>query len=217
MTVRHDLPGMPYNIALLPMDSRGYPVPWFVAYIDGKPDFRVADQKKMVLAIKQQLCWICGKRIQTEVNDPFVFVVGPMCALNRISGEPPSHYACAVFAAKACPFMAKPQMVRRENDFPSAARDGAGTMIKRNPGVSLLWATFRYTVEVHDKGYLFAMGDPQHVWCFTEGRESTREEILHSIETGLPILMEAANKEGKESVDQLLRAKEVALTLLKVA
>lgn len=29
------------------------------------------------------------------------FVVGPMCELNRISGEPPSHRECAEFSA-AC-------------------------------------------------------------------------------------------------------------------
>lgn len=33
------------------------PVPWFVAWIDGKPEFRVADGAKFKLAVEQALCW----------------------------------------------------------------------------------------------------------------------------------------------------------------
>ena len=42
------LPPMPSRIAALPVDERGYPVPWFVAWIDGKPEFRCADPAKFL-------------------------------------------------------------------------------------------------------------------------------------------------------------------------
>jgi hypothetical protein len=37
-----NLPPMPDSIAKLPRDERGYPVPWFVAWVNGKADFRCA-------------------------------------------------------------------------------------------------------------------------------------------------------------------------------
>jgi hypothetical protein len=36
---------MPARFARLPADERGYPVPKFVEWIDGKPDFRCVDSR----------------------------------------------------------------------------------------------------------------------------------------------------------------------------
>ena len=36
-----DLPPLPRRFLGLPIDDRGYPVPWFVHWVDGKPDFRL--------------------------------------------------------------------------------------------------------------------------------------------------------------------------------
>ena len=38
----------------LPIDRRGFPVPWFVSWDDGGPDFRVIDRGKIVQAVKQR-------------------------------------------------------------------------------------------------------------------------------------------------------------------
>src|SRR5262245_3833667 len=100
---------MPGRIRWLPIDARGFPVPWFVAWFKdgeqvepgvGLPDFRVADANKMRSALKLRLCWVCGKRLGRHL----AFTIGPMCAINRTMSEPPSHYECARFAAQACPF-----------------------------------------------------------------------------------------------------------------
>lgn len=71
---------MPPRIARLPVNDAGYPVPWFVAWIDGKPDFRVIGPAKLPKAVKEGRCWICGDKI---TGPTVAFVIGPMCAVNR--------------------------------------------------------------------------------------------------------------------------------------
>lgn len=94
---------LPPRIAKLPTDERGYPVPYFVEWIDGKPDFRVMSSKNLARAVKYRRCWICGE----ELGRFLCFTIGPMCGVNRISSEPPSHYDCARFAVSACPFLTR--------------------------------------------------------------------------------------------------------------
>ena len=55
-----DAAGMPDRMKLLPIDDRGYPVPWFVDWIDGKPEFRAMDPTKWRRAVTEQRCWTCG-------------------------------------------------------------------------------------------------------------------------------------------------------------
>ena len=80
----------------LPIDSRGYPVPWFVAWVDGIPEFRASDGEKFYLAIKKDLCWVCGNKLGAFKT----FVSGPMCGINRNTAEPPCHLDCAEWSAK---------------------------------------------------------------------------------------------------------------------
>jgi hypothetical protein len=173
---------------------RGYPVPWFVADVDGEPDFRIVDGPKMVEAIKGGLCWICGKRLGR--GDRFAFVVGPMCAVNRISAEPPQHVECARFAARACPFLVRPHAKRRESDLPDGHHELAGHMIRRNPGVSLVWITRSCTVIRTNTGLLFQMGRPVKVEAWREARPATSGEVAESVDSGTPVLREAAQAEG---------------------
>jgi len=49
--------------------------PWFVGVVDGKRDFRVADQVKRVLAVKKRLCWICGDKLGRHLGFPTANVV----------------------------------------------------------------------------------------------------------------------------------------------
>ncbi len=56
-------PDMPDRIAGRPTDHRGYPVPWFAAWINGAPDFRVVDPSKVGEAWTGGLCWVCGQRL----------------------------------------------------------------------------------------------------------------------------------------------------------
>jgi len=195
--LRENLPALPARMKSLPVSDRGYPVPWFVAWVDGKPEFRAMDGRKWMLAVTKKLCWVCGQPLGTRL----AFVVGPMCGINRISSEPPSHTECAEFSAMGCPFLSMPKMVRRDDsDLADVKVEAAGMMLERNPGVTLLWFTRSYEVfsvgrDEVNPGYLIRMGDPFDVAFYAHGRRATREEIEKSVETGLPALLEACGME----------------------
>lgn len=190
---------MPPRIAALPTDSVGRPVPWFVEWIDGKPDFRMMDARRLVEAVKRELCWICGKPLLGVGT----FVLGPMCAVNRVSAEPPSHKKCGEYAAKACPFLVNPEKGRRAANMPEDAEPAPGVMIKRNPGVTLCW-TARYSIQRLPGGLLFRVGEPYlGVSWWREGRPATRAEVEASIVSGVSILEESAAAQGPDALTRL--------------
>jgi hypothetical protein len=110
---------IPQRILSLPVQN-GHPVPWFVAEVGGKYDFRIIDPTKFAPAIKHRRCWICGERLGSYL----AFPIGPMCAINRTISEPPSHKACAEWAIKACPFLAQRQQERRYTNLPKIQEPG---------------------------------------------------------------------------------------------
>lgn len=193
---------LPRRMQALPVDDRGYVIPWFVAWVDGKPEFRAMDPSKFVRALTQKLCWVCGERLGVNV----CFVAGPMCGINRTSSEPPSHVECARWSARNCPFLSNPRMVRREDEEINNQRlrdNSAGLAISRNPGVAMLWITRQYEVFNDGSGKpLIQMGEPESVEWYASGRPAMREEVLASIDSGLPNL-EAIARTEKGGIDAL--------------
>lgn len=198
----------PARMQRLPVDKRGYPVPWFVAWIDGEPEFRAMDHEKLVKAVNEKRCWVCGDILGRN----FTFVIGPMCGVNRVSSEPPSHRECAEYSARMCPFMSMPKMVRREGGLPEKL-GFAGIAIMRNPGVSLLWHTREYKVQKvkgdpaigSGDGILFRIGEPFEIKFYAEGRLATRAEVDESIRTGMPLLEDGCEKEETPELRALAR------------
>ncbi|SRR5258708_5801462 len=205
--------GLPERMHSLPRDPHGRPVPWFVEWINGKPDFRIADGRKLVQAVSSKLCWACGKPLGRYK----AFLIGPMCAVNRNTAEPPCHHDCAIYCATHCDFLVNPKRGRRElnETLAEQAVEPGGEMIKRNPGVSLVWVTREYkTILDEKKQLLFRLGNPTSTYWFAEGRNATRDEILYSIKTGLPILEEMAVAEGPEASIQLAKQVHEAFELI---
>jgi hypothetical protein len=205
---------VPISMCSLPVDpDRAYfPVPWFVAWIDGKPDYRVIEAGKIVQAVKGDLCWLCGKKI----GPVKAFVLGPMCTLNRTISEPPSHTECAEFALRVCPFLTQPKMRRNAKGLPEDRIEAAGMGLDRNPGAYALWQTAGYRVfrpHVGADGVLFSVGDLIALSWWCEGRAATREEVLTSIDSGLPSLMEMALVQPG-AMQELSRRYEAAVALL---
>jgi hypothetical protein len=199
---RTDLPPLPERMRGLPVSERGYPVPWFVRRMeDGKYDFRVVRHDGPRIAHRQQLCWLCGQR-RGRVG---AFTIGPMCAVNRVSAEPPSHLSCAKYAVRACPFLTRPMAKRNNHGLPDDTRETGGIMIERNPGVALIWVTDTYeAVSTHQgEGVIFSLGPPMSVSWWAEGRPATTEEVLASIRSGLPILQKMADEEGADACAEL--------------
>ena len=133
---RSRFPDAPPEIARLPVEARGYPVPHFVSWVDGAPEFRAVDSRKIAETDRRRVCWICGGNL----GGVLCFAIGPMCIVNRVAPEPPSHLSCCRFAVTACPFLSKPMAKRRPMERGSYA-PAPGIMIERNPGVIALWQT----------------------------------------------------------------------------
>jgi hypothetical protein len=207
-------PDAPMNIRRLPVEGRGFPVPWFLSWEGvGEPDFRFVHPHRAIHAHQLGLCWICGGKLGRIKT----FAIGPMCAVNRVSAEPPSHPECATFAAEACPFLSRPLAKRAPPPNDWKAFDATpGIMIERNPGVTLLWGCLRYTVfrPDLDRGILFQIGPPERLRWMCEGRDAAREEVLESIRTGLPNLLEVAREDGPEGLEELRQATAAALKLV---
>ncbi len=220
-TLRDNLPPLPARMRHLPLNYQGFPTPWFVAWFEngkpcepghGEPDFRVIDSPKMGMAVRQKRCWLCGGHLGKFV----AFVIGPMCAINRVISEPPSHRDCAIFGATACPFLSQPRMKRDEKDLP-LHHNAAGIGLKRNPGVACVWVTKSYRTfrpQVGAPGILFELGDPEEVLWFARGRTATRYEVTASIDSGYPSLVEIAVQQGAEAVRELDGYRQRAMPLL---
>jgi hypothetical protein len=197
---RPGLPPIPPRMRKLQIEERGYPVPWFVQWIDGRPDFRVMDHEKWLRAVQFGNCWLCGE----QLGKLRTFVIGPMCAITRTTSEPGNHQDCAEFAALACPFMTLPKAQYRKVDFDHVP--AAGMPLARNPGCACLWTTLEWsTFKAYggNPGTLIHLGEPRSVRWFAEGRSATREEIMTSVEGGYPLLEEAARAQSQDAVNEL--------------
>lgn len=191
--MRRDIPRPPTRMRRLPQDSAGRPVPYFVAWVDGKPDFRVMDGKKRVRAHVDKLCFTCGqpllKHLKTQ-SPAGTFVVGPMCVVNLVSAEPPSHHDCAVWSAQACPFLTNADKDRRRSNMPEGAENPAGIMIERNPGVCALVESHRWFVMPDDHGGMLFRFRAEAVTWMAGGRTATTGQIMESMETGIMALVD---------------------------
>lgn len=191
---------IPQRIERLPRDKRGFPVPFFVQWIDGEPHFPVMDPAKFAQAVRNSKCWICGQAL----GGYKAFVIGPMCCVNRATAEPPSHLDCARFAVLNCPFMANPKVGRQlaGDDVIKQGGKVAGVMIERNPGVGCIWVTKSFKLVRVDNGVLFRIGPAERVTFWAHGREATRAEVDFSIETGLPLLRKVAAEDDAANGDR---------------
>jgi hypothetical protein len=201
---------LPPRMARLPISLTGFPVPKFVHWENGVPDFRVIEPGFVAKCFNARLCWLCGQ----PMGKFLTFVIGPMCAINRVSSEPPSHRECALYAVQACPFLSQPRMRRNEKDMPE---DGytAGNAVMHNPGVSLVYTTHGYhPVSDGRGGTLFELDKPVACEFYRERQLASRDEVLGAINKGLPILKDMAQSEGREAVDELNRRIRDAMELV---
>ena len=200
-----DLSPLPMRLRHLPIDARGYPVPWFVAYVTGPdgarvPDFRVADGAKRIRAMRERLCWVCGQPLGRWL----AFVLGPMCTITRTTTEPALHRECAEWSARHCPFLTQPRAVRREDGLPPDAVIPGGEAILRNPGVAAIWITREFSTFRDGRGgWLITVGPAESVIWYAEGRLATRAEVVDSVESGMPALLAMARLEGRFAIEAL--------------
>ena len=148
-----DAGAMPDRIKRLRV-YRGYPVPFFVAWPNGEPDFRMIDPEAIKACILGKRCWICGDQLGRNM----AFVVGPLSPINRTHSEPPCHLECAKAAVRACPMMVNPNMRPHQTNLPEGHGVVPGVAIMRTPGVSAIWTVRGYRSFQAEGGILFDIG-----------------------------------------------------------
>lgn len=203
--LRADLPELPRHMQGLPVDKRGFPVPFFVHWVDGEPRFDIVDTRRYEACVQKELCWLCGERLGRYR----AFVIGPMCLVNRISSEPPSHLDCAEFACTACPFLTRPLAKRVEQEDEVIAP--AGVMIARNPGATAVWVTtaegYEYFVPRGSRSPLIQlMSTPTQLHAWARGKPLQWEALMDSLESGMPLLEEHCD--GDPQAFEALRVAE---------
>jgi hypothetical protein len=205
--LRAGLPSLPPKMAHLPIDARGFPVPYFVAKVNGVPDHRIAEPDALQSCVERNLCWLCG----TPLGRYKAFCIGPMCTITRTISEPPQHLECSLYAATACPFLTRPHAKRRDAGMPENTRPPSGMFLRRNPGAVCVWVTKSHRPFRYGDGLLFDLGQPVAMYWYAEGRQATREEVNDSIVSGLAALRAEAERDGPAAVVEL--AKRLACVL----
>lgn len=189
----------PFRVGLLPTYD-DIPVPWFVPWIDGVPDFRVTAETTAAAAINAGVCFICGRqrgRFST-------FIVGPLAVINLSSAEPPAHRDCAQYALQVCPFMVNPAALRT-SDAPLPAG------VERHPEVLIAWTTKRWSLFATEGGLLIGIGDPSSLDWYTGGQPAGRDVCGEALKTARDVLLKVS-PEAEE--DDIHHAYERAVKLL---
>lgn len=202
--LRRGLPELPRYMKSLPLDARGYPVPFFVRYFNGEPDLRIADAEKWRVCVQKQVCWICGKKL----GKWHVFVLGPLSTVNTTTGEPPCHYECAMFAVQACPFLSLPKSRRNDSNMPDGAHEPPGEFRPENPGITALWCTTLPYVVFRDSlgpGLLIRMPEFERLEWYSQRRPASHVEITQGLAAGIKTLREAAAAGGPDAVSSFER------------
>jgi len=104
---------IPPFLAHLPVDSRGYPVPFFVAKRGEHYDFIHMDERKQQQAIQDHLCHICGKELSPRQS--WYVITGPTGYKNRVVSDPPMHKDCAAYALQVCPHLLYQKAERKDD------------------------------------------------------------------------------------------------------
>jgi len=208
---------IPTRLAARPRDDRDRPIPWFVGTYDGKPDFRIANAARLTEALRFRKCWLCGGFLGRHV----AFAIGPMCAVNRMTAEPGSHLTCALYAARACPFLAHPNMRRRPVDERPDLGPPPGIPLARNPGMVAIWITERWKVVRAPGGPMISLGDPTEVLWYIAGHPATPEQARVAFDAGVPLLRQACELDtdpdaSRAQLAQLIRAAHRLLPAEKV-
>lgn len=191
-TLRAGLPPLPDRMKALPLDHRGYPVPFFVKWNNGVPDFRLLDEEKFIRCLKFEVCSICGDKLGIHRT----FAGGPMNAIQQISGEPPMHHDCALFAVKSCPFLLHPLAKRRDSNLPENIREigeAGDVFYEGNPGITSLWTCTAYHLSASNR--VFHFDNVKRLEWFTQGRPATMEEITKGLHEARDRLMKIRSGE----------------------
>lgn len=154
---------LPERMKGMKLDERGYPIPYFAAVVNGKPDFRYMDSKKLTRCIEEKRCYICSQRL---LKGQLWFIAGPMGMKNRVHSDPPMHEECARFSLKICPHMFFEKSERREGEFTPAI----GQMLNKPSTLYLIRASEYRVLQFNMHRYLNFKCDYTEKYIYVDGR-----------------------------------------------
>lgn len=116
---------MPAAVAARPRDERGYPVPAITPWEDGAPQFAATGTARSYLCAVERRCSICATPMDpgpvwrvvagAEADAIEAAQRAGQSYLNRAATvEAPGHRTCMLYAAVACPYLARPTARRGE-------------------------------------------------------------------------------------------------------
>lgn len=183
---------LPPAVAALPRDPRGYPVPWFVAEVDGRrDDLRIACAEKRTLAFHRRLCWVCGQRLERKS----AFIGGPLAVTNRVFGDWCMHPVCAVASMSFCPFLNGDMRRRSGREKPDGAVPLEGAHENR-PELAALAVCRTESVEMLREG-LFQAPSFYFVWWYRDGQRVPESEAQSALAAARRQIEEAAAAERR--------------------
>lgn len=149
---------LPKKMRALGKDRRGYPIPYILLRdTDGRPHYTVNDTHRVMKALQEKRCGICG----TRLDKPMWFVGGPLSALHMDGAYIDSalHHECMTYALQVCPYLAAPNYSGRIDTAtidPAKVPDVAifldTTMIPERPAVFVAIAALGQDYQFTDMG-----------------------------------------------------------------
>lgn len=162
---------MPANIAALPRDKRGLPIP-ASAFIrpDGTPDFTVINPERWASLVKVRGCGVCGMPLE----ELLWFIGGPVSHQTHMFFDHPMHKECAEYALQVCSYLALPRMTYRKQQDRNV-REVKGASSERGER-TMLASTASYRV-VQFQGEVFLQASEWiTVQWWKEGKQLTEVE-----------------------------------------
>lgn len=193
MELRPDMKDAPRSMTSRPVDHRGFYVPWFVTKKDEQDhwDFQGIDSRRFYEAMDKHLCWVSGQPLGKYVS----FVVGPMCCINLVAGDPPTRREEAEWSARVCPFLSRPLALR--GPIPEDHVTG-GNMVPDNPGTVAVWTCLKNTVGFNRKTNLFHLPEPTSVEFWHKSERASKEQVKEAMKIGARKIKAMAEEQDQE-------------------
>lgn len=179
-----NLPPLPDYMRGLPVDDDGVPVPFVVAWIDGKADRSQPNTAAMTRCIQEDLCAICGEKLGRFK----AFTLSHQQVLTGVASDPPGHLECVFYAAEV--------------------------LMSSAPIVVVVWSTEQSRLLLSGRRPLWEVGAPDRVGWFVGGRPAVREEIEADSGAALEAIRSQLDGSNREAWQQLDDAHDALLALL---
>lgn len=189
---------IPAAVAILPRDTRGYPVLAITPWVGGEPQFAVTSTPRILICAVERRCSICGQGLSTGpvwrvVADDEAQAIAraasaePGFANVATTVEPPGHLACMLYAAVVCPYLARPNARRGravEIGGFAAPRGAARGEVDGIGGAVVGFETYEFEVRTRVEFRFTGLVDFRPHRLGIEHLEELRDEVAR--ESGLP-------------------------------